>query len=407
MYQIKKRMNWPIQLVIIFCFIAFSQYSCTRKSKVNRFELTIFAQELSEDPTSEFPKEFYELLLPYNSESSDSFIFIPFKENKVLVRRIDTTGSKQLEFDFETSLGKNVSNKLTRMNRIIENDFPKFKIGKEFTIKSSKFKLELLNNFESNIIAYCNNCEDDTLIVGSRKIKIFHNINKLKNHIAEDLQLNYNKNGILKPYAVLFNLSNTKQSKIEICGNKIDDNKNGQVDENCSEICGNKIDDNNNGKIDENCLEICCNNIDDDRDGLVDENCIEICGNKKDDNCDGKIDENCKQELKIPCLIISWKQYWINWNSLGDEFSYKYLIYSTKTPSKQYNTLTTTSSNSIDTRHLNLPTQSRLTIKIGAYKNNKLERESTFSFHINSENNYVYDGFCETMRAANSQPCQN
>jgi hypothetical protein len=45
---------------------------------------------------------------------------------------------------------------------------------------------------------------------------------------------------------------------VEICGNGIDDNDNGQIDEDCPvtpphEICGNGIDDNNNGTIDENC----------------------------------------------------------------------------------------------------------------------------------------------------------
>ncbi|MGZ4120739.1 MAG: MopE-related protein [Actinomycetota bacterium] len=69
----------------------------------------------------------------------------------------------------------------------------------------------------------------------------------------------------------------------EICGNGIDDNSNGQIDEGCppatpDEICGNGIDDNSNGQIDENCElppqpEICGNHIDDNFDGIIDENC--------------------------------------------------------------------------------------------------------------------------------------
>ena len=39
----------------------------------------------------------------------------------------------------------------------------------------------------------------------------------------------------------------------EICGDEIDNNANGQIDENCIEICGDGIDNNANGQIDENC----------------------------------------------------------------------------------------------------------------------------------------------------------
>ncbi len=39
----------------------------------------------------------------------------------------------------------------------------------------------------------------------------------------------------------------------EICGDGIDNNANGQIDENCIEICGDGIDNNANGQIDENC----------------------------------------------------------------------------------------------------------------------------------------------------------
>lgn len=39
--------------------------------------------------------------------------------------------------------------------------------------------------------------------------------------------------------------------------------------------------------------EICGDNIDNDGDGLVDENCVEICGDGIDNNLDGQIDEGC------------------------------------------------------------------------------------------------------------------
>ncbi|HTH22598.1 MAG TPA: LamG-like jellyroll fold domain-containing protein, partial [Nitrososphaeraceae archaeon] len=39
--------------------------------------------------------------------------------------------------------------------------------------------------------------------------------------------------------------------------------------------------------------EICGNGVDDDLDGQIDENCTEICGNGVDDDLDGQIDEGC------------------------------------------------------------------------------------------------------------------
>jgi F5/8 type C domain/Putative metal-binding motif len=69
----------------------------------------------------------------------------------------------------------------------------------------------------------------------------------------------------------------------EVCGNGVDDNGNGQVDEGCpppppsQEICGNGVDDNGNGQVDEGCpppsQEICGNGVDDNGNGQVDEGC--------------------------------------------------------------------------------------------------------------------------------------
>lgn len=90
------------------------------------------------------------------------------------------------------------------------------------------------------------------------------------------------------------------QPLTEICGNNIDDDKDGLIDEDCpAEICGDGIDNNGDGKVDENCdppdpEEICGNGIDDDKDGSIDEDCpAEICGDGVDNNGNGQVDENC------------------------------------------------------------------------------------------------------------------
>ena len=92
----------------------------------------------------------------------------------------------------------------------------------------------------------------------------------------------------------------TEEAATEICGNGIDDDKDGQIDEDCpAEICGDGVDNNGNGQIDENCddpdpEEICGNNIDDDGDGSVDEDCpAELCDDGIDNDQDGQIDEEC------------------------------------------------------------------------------------------------------------------
>jgi hypothetical protein len=79
------------------------------------------------------------------------------------------------------------------------------------------------------------------------------------------------------------------------------------------EICGNEIDDDGDGEIDEGCApspppaeEICGNSLDDDGDGFVDEGCVpppppaeEICGNGHDDDLDGHVDEECPPEQPL------------------------------------------------------------------------------------------------------------
>lgn len=83
----------------------------------------------------------------------------------------------------------------------------------------------------------------------------------------------------------------------EVCGNGVDDDLDGAIDNGCPEICGNGIDDDGDGAIDETCpgptpvAEVCSNGIDDDGDGATDEGCAEVC-NGVDDDADGVIDDN-------------------------------------------------------------------------------------------------------------------
>ena len=86
----------------------------------------------------------------------------------------------------------------------------------------------------------------------------------------------------------------------EICGDGVDNDGDGKVDEDCEpeEICGDGIDNNGNGQVDEGCSqEICDDGIDNDGDGKVDEDCPEppkeICGDGIDNDNDGLVDENC------------------------------------------------------------------------------------------------------------------
>ena len=61
---------------------------------------------------------------------------------------------------------------------------------------------------------------------------------------------------------------------LEICGDGIDNDQDGQVDEGCPvEICGDGVDNDGDGLVDEDCVEICGDGVDNDGDGLVDEDC--------------------------------------------------------------------------------------------------------------------------------------
>lgn len=93
----------------------------------------------------------------------------------------------------------------------------------------------------------------------------------------------------------------------EVCGDGVDNNCNGQVDENCidEQICDDGIDNDGNGLAD--CADPSCSAfcVDSDGDGYPDAvDCAptygsihpgapEICSDGIDNNCDGQVDENC------------------------------------------------------------------------------------------------------------------
>ncbi len=92
---------------------------------------------------------------------------------------------------------------------------------------------------------------------------------------------------------------------VEVCGDGIDNDNDGQIDEGCEpppvEVCGDGIDNDNDGQIDEGCepppVEVCGDGIDNDNDGQIDEGCepppVEVCGDGIDNDNDGQIDEGC------------------------------------------------------------------------------------------------------------------
>jgi Putative metal-binding motif len=102
----------------------------------------------------------------------------------------------------------------------------------------------------------------------------------------------------------------------EICGDGIDNDKDGLVDEGCTvtpppaEVCGDGIDNDKDGLVDEGCTvtpppaEVCGDGIDNDKDGLVDEGCeppaVEVCGDGKDNDADGLVDEGCATAVAVP-----------------------------------------------------------------------------------------------------------
>ncbi len=107
--------------------------------------------------------------------------------------------------------------------------------------------------------------------------------------------------GDAQPLVHIYEITNASlPPPTEICGDGIDNDGDGLIDENCVEICGDKIDNDKDGLVDENCTEICGDKIDNDGDGLVDEDCVEVCGDKIDNDKDGLIDEDCDAVGALP-----------------------------------------------------------------------------------------------------------
>ena len=99
------------------------------------------------------------------------------------------------------------------------------------------------------------------------------------------------------PRALSF-ASHANACQPEICGDGLDNNGDGDVDEACREVCGDGIDNDSNGDIDENCREVCGDGDDNDEDGVVDDGCVEVCGDKVDNNSDELVDTPCDEICK-------------------------------------------------------------------------------------------------------------
>ena len=89
------------------------------------------------------------------------------------------------------------------------------------------------------------------------------------------------------------------------------DDNNATAHPGVTEVCGNGIDDDCNGLVDENCVKDPDNDGDgytvgqgdcNDSNAAIHPGAIEICNNNIDDDCDGQVDENCAQGL--PTLTI-------------------------------------------------------------------------------------------------------
>ncbi|MBI2221514.1 MAG: hypothetical protein HYU53_09940 [Acidobacteria bacterium] len=80
----------------------------------------------------------------------------------------------------------------------------------------------------------------------------------------------------------------------EICGDGVDNNNDGSVDERCREVCDG-VDNDGDGEIDEGCADPCGDGVDDDGNGVVDDNCVEICGDHVDNDGDGSVDTPCAE----------------------------------------------------------------------------------------------------------------
>ena len=75
-----------------------------------------------------------------------------------------------------------------------------------------------------------------------------------------------------------------------------------------AEVCGDDIDNDLDGLVDEGCAvptpEVCGDLLDNDQDGLVDEGCVqplvEVCGDSIDNDGDGEVNEGCATPVALP-----------------------------------------------------------------------------------------------------------
>ena len=81
----------------------------------------------------------------------------------------------------------------------------------------------------------------------------------------------------------------------ETCGDSLDNNGDGEIDEGCRELCGDGIDNNSDGETDENCPEICGDGEDNDKNRVVDDGCVEVCGDGVDNDSDDLTDAPCAE----------------------------------------------------------------------------------------------------------------
>ncbi|MFH1586876.1 MAG: DUF2341 domain-containing protein [Candidatus Diapherotrites archaeon] len=98
------------------------------------------------------------------------------------------------------------------------------------------------------------------------------------------------------------------------------------------EICGNGIDDNNNGEIDEGCVELCGDGIDNNGDGQVDEGCVELCGDGIDNNNNGRIDEGCGLVYSYNPMLRNEELVYAFWQSEIDLPTYLFGLDDLTTP---------------------------------------------------------------------------
>jgi formylglycine-generating enzyme required for sulfatase activity len=93
----------------------------------------------------------------------------------------------------------------------------------------------------------------------------------------------------------------------EICGDRKDNDCDGQVDENCSGTCTDA--DKDGYYVEAGCGNVFVDGIDcDDNNAAIHPDAAEICGDRKDNDCDGQVDENCATGSFTNSLGMTFKR---------------------------------------------------------------------------------------------------